>query len=171
MALPHHLRAPPSKRLRRGARCWGSPSASWHPILASQEPQICRRNGFGCRHSRPLGAAMDSSASGTRENYCHNGGMTSAPARAQTRPPTAAEVHDRHPWPHFDTLRRCRFAGGMDYGGGGRRLWVRRWARVVSGFFTHSRRFRSRDDTTAIVTPRVALRSRSHERCDGAITR
>jgi catechol 2,3-dioxygenase-like lactoylglutathione lyase family enzyme len=26
------------------------------------------------------------------------------------------------------------------------------------------RRFRSRDDTTAIVTPRVALRSRSHER-------
>ena len=33
------------------------------------------------------------------------------------------------------------------------------------------RRFRSRDDTTAIVTPRIALRSRSHERCEGAVTR
>src|SRR5882762_10622485 len=32
------------------------------------------------------------------------------------------------------------------------------------------RRFRSRDDTSAIVTPRVALRSRSHERCEGAVT-
>jgi hypothetical protein len=31
--------------------------------------------------------------------------------------------------------------------------------------------FPLKDDTTAIVTPRVALRSRSHERCDGAITR
>jgi hypothetical protein len=29
------------------------------------------------------------------------------------------------------------------------------------------RRFRSRDETTAIVTPRVALRSRSHERYEG----
>src|SRR4029450_4990654 len=33
------------------------------------------------------------------------------------------------------------------------------------------RRCRSRDDTSAIVTPRVALRSRSHERCEGAVTR
>src|SRR4029453_5481707 len=32
------------------------------------------------------------------------------------------------------------------------------------------RRFRSRDDTTAIVTPRVALRSRSHGRCEGTVT-
>jgi hypothetical protein len=32
------------------------------------------------------------------------------------------------------------------------------------------RRFRSRDDTSTIVTPRVALRSRSHERCEGAVT-
>jgi len=31
------------------------------------------------------------------------------------------------------------------------------------------RRFRSRDDTSAIVTPRIALRSRSHERCEGAV--
>jgi hypothetical protein len=34
-------------------------------------------------------------------------------------------------------------------------------------FWLHNR-FRSRDDTTAILTPRVPLRSRSHERCAGA---
>jgi hypothetical protein len=58
-------------------------------------------------------------------------GMTSAPSSAaQTWPPPATGVHDRHRCPHRGTLRSCRFAGKMGYGGGGRRLWVRRCARV-----------------------------------------
>jgi hypothetical protein len=39
-------------------------------------------------------------------------------ARARTRLPAPAGVHDRTDGPLFGTLRRCRFAGEIDYGGG-----------------------------------------------------
>ena len=41
----------------------------------------------------------------------NDGGIAPHPARAQTRPPAAARIHDRHPWPLYGTLRSCRFAG------------------------------------------------------------
>src|SRR5213595_2074210 len=51
--------------------------------------------------------------------------------------------------------------------------WIVRRESWLPPFPSRSRSYRlvSGNDTTAIVTPRVALRSRSHERCEGAVTR
>src|SRR5438094_10537187 len=80
-------------------------------------------------------------------------GGSSVPAAARPfshAPPTKSKC-TWDPWTHLTNLCQPTKAGSSVASPG-------------------CRRFRSRDDTSAIVTPRVALRSRSHERCEGAAT-
>src|SRR5215216_3418467 len=81
------------------------------PFQGSRETlRLCSGNADGLGVRALWGQQWTRLAKAIVAKYCHNGGMASAPAPAQTQP-LAMGVHDRHLWPplrHPQKLLICR---------------------------------------------------------------